>query len=226
MNTPSPAFDGHPNGLLACVHMPHITDEPPRIPEPGAADDRQLVYEVAAGDRKALSQLYDRHAATLLGVALAILRGPRAEAEDLLHDVFVEIWQHAGEYDPARASVRTWMTLRMRSRALDRLKSAGRARASSLDESPHLANEIDADRAAAQAPDLAPDHAVVRRALAGLPPEQRDVIRLQYYEGLSSAEAAERLGVPVGTVKSRTAAAMRKLGGALRPEADAERTWQ
>ncbi len=201
--------------------MPSSSDGPPR-PD----DDKALVYAVAAGDRRALSQLYDRYAAALLGVALAVLRGSRAEAEDLLHDVFVEIWQHAGDYDPARASVRTWMTLRMRSRALDRLKSAGRSRASSLDEAPHLANVVDADRASEQSPDHAPDHAVVRRALGGLPAEQRDVIRLQYYEGLSSAEVAERLGVPIGTVKSRTAAVMRKLGGALRPDADQERILQ
>lgn len=199
--------------------MPSISDGQSRLAD--ASDDRALVYAVAGGDRQALSRLYDRYGAALLGVAMAVLRGPRAEAEDLLHDVFVEIWQHAGEYDPARASVRTWMTLRMRSRALDRLKSAGRSRVSSLDDAPHLFNTTHADQATAHSPETAPDHAVVRRALAGLPPEQRDVIRLQYYEGLSSTETAEQLGVPTGTVKSRTAAAMRKLGGALRPEADA-----
>src|SRR3954465_1998456 len=97
-------------------------------------DDVTVITAIANGDRGSLERLYERYAPLLLGVGLKILRGGRQEAEDLLHDVFVEIWQHAGDYDRKRGSVRTWMLLRMRSRAFDRLKSAERSRTRSLDE--------------------------------------------------------------------------------------------
>ncbi|MEZ4468804.1 MAG: sigma-70 family RNA polymerase sigma factor [bacterium] len=85
--------------------------------------DTRLVLGMAQGDKSALGQLYDRHAPLLLGVALRLL-GDRPEAEDLVHDVLIEAWQRADTYDPARASVRSWLLLRLRSRALDRLRSA------------------------------------------------------------------------------------------------------
>src|SRR3954468_1878594 len=102
----------------------------PRLDE----DDVTLITSVANGDRQGVEVLYERYAPLLLGVGLKILRGSRQEAEDLLHDVFFEIWQHAGDYDRNRGSVRTWMLLRMRSRAFDRLKSVERSRTTSLDE--------------------------------------------------------------------------------------------
>src|SRR5947209_8365265 len=109
----------------------------PRLDE----DDVRLITSVANGDRKSLEQLYERYAPLLLGVGMKILRGGRQEAEDLLHDVFFEIWQHAGDYDRNRGSVRTWMLLRMRSRAFDRLKSAERSRTRSLEDTGPTAPE-------------------------------------------------------------------------------------
>ena len=82
---------------------------------------------VAAGDTQALATLYDSYAPLLLGLGMKILQD-RAEVEDLLHDVFVEVWQKAGSYEPARGTVRTWLCLRMRSRALDRTKLSRRTR--------------------------------------------------------------------------------------------------
>src|SRR5947207_7437050 len=104
-------------------------------------DDGSMITGVANGDRRALERLYERYAPLLLGVGLKILRGGRPEAEDLLHDVFVEIWQHAGDYDRNRGSVRTWMLLRMRSRAFDRLKSAERSRTRSLEDTNQVVPE-------------------------------------------------------------------------------------
>jgi RNA polymerase sigma-70 factor (ECF subfamily) len=175
----------------------------------GNDTDGDLVRKVANGDRAALGRLYDRFAAILLAVANRIVGEPR-EAEDLVHDVFLEAWRAAGDYDAARGSVRAWLLMRMRSRALDRRKSPRQTRQVSL------APEAMPDGpATGEDPSYAPDRTRVRRALAELPPEQRAVLELGYYEGLSSTEIAARVAVPVGTVKSRVAAALSKLRAGL-----------
>jgi len=162
-----------------------------------------LVRSIAAGDRQALAELYDRYASILLALALRIIRD-RREAEDLLHDVFLEVWRSAKDYDLTRGRVRTWLIIRMRSRALDVIKSARVARRSGdaevLDRMP-----ADADVAGA------PDRQRVRAALAELSAEQRQVLELAYFEGQSCSEISDRIGIPIGTVKSRLAAALGKL---------------
>jgi len=175
--------------------------------------DEALVAAIAGGDQQALGRLYDRYAPALLGVAMRLLR-ERRECEDLVHDVFLEAWQKAREFDPARGSVRAWLFLRLRSRALDRLKAAGYARVDSLEHEEvrarvEIASLVDSDRGEA------PDHATLRAMVEALPDEQRRVLELAYFEGLSSSEIAARLGVPMGTVKSRVAAAMARLRGAF-----------
>lgn len=181
----------------------------------GRADDRALVDRIADGDRSALAVLYGRYASTLLGVAVRILGG-RREAEDLVHDVFLEAWRRAGSYRPERGSVRTWLLLRLRSRALDRVRSPRLKRAVSLESTmPDYAER----RAAPDDPSIAADRARVRAAVARLPQPQRAVLLLAYFEGRSSTEIADRLELPVGTVKSRLAAARRGLRAALEVEA-------
>lgn len=172
--------------------------------------DIALVAAMAKGDRDALSQLYERHAALLLGLAMRIVRD-RSPAEDLLHDVFLEAWRSAKDFDPKRGRVRTWLTIRMRSRALDLQKSARVSR-----------NAGDAGLDALVQPDdgqgASPDHALVRKALADLNPDQRTVLELAYFEGLSCTEIAARIEIPVGTVKSRIAAGLDRLRGHLKGE--------
>jgi RNA polymerase sigma-70 factor (ECF subfamily) len=126
----------------------------------------------------------------------------------VLHDVFLEVWRAAADYDEARGSVRAWLIMRMRSRSLDRRKAAGFARVVSLDERGDTTRSNDD-------PSSQPDRDTVRRALADLPPEQRQVLELGYFEGLSSTEIATRIEAPVGTVKSRVAAALGKLRAVL-----------
>lgn len=179
-------------------------------------DDVSLMTAVSGGNRQALGRLYDRYAPLLLGVGVRLL-GQRREAEDLVHDVFLEVWRNASAYDVGRGSVRTWILMRLRSRALDRLKSVTHTRVSSLEET--AAHEPSAAGAGEghEDPSLAADRTRVRRALSLLPAEQRAVLELAYFEGLSSQEIASRVGVPVGTVKSRVAAAMTKLRAELLP---------
>ncbi len=170
-------------------------------PDEDAELDAQLVAKMAAGDRAALSSLYERHSGVLLGLAMRIVRS-RLEAEDLLHDVFLEAWRSAKDFDPKRGRVRTWLAIRMRSRALDLQKSARVSRNAGDAGLELLVDERDG---------ASPDHARVRAVLAELGPDQRKVLELAYFEGLSCTEIAARVSVPVGTVKSRIAAGLDRL---------------
>ena len=174
-----------------------------------SAADAHLVAAMAGGDQGAIEALYDRHAGLMMGVALRMLK-ERSLAEDLVHDVFLEAWRAADSFDGERGSVKTWLMVRLRSRALDRLRSAsvtrrvdtGGERLPEPEQAPHIdTGGLDRER--------------VRDALLQLPEAQRAVVELAYYRGLSSTEVAQVLGLPVGTVKSRTAAAFRVLRATL-----------
>jgi RNA polymerase sigma-70 factor, ECF subfamily len=162
--------------------------------------DTELIAQVARGQKLALGALYDRHAGLLLAVLTRVLRD-REEAEDVLHEVFLEVWQHAADFDPARGNVRAWLVMRARSRGLDRLRALGRSRT------------LPEGTAAAAAPvAVAPADALsVRRALSNLPLELGRLLELGYFEGMSSAEIAEHEGLAIGTVKSRVARALAEL---------------
>lgn len=187
------------------VHAPAV---------PGVVEeDIDVLRRVAGGDKQALGILYDRHAGVMLALGVRVI-GVRREAEDLLHDVFLEAWRHAGDYDPRRGSVKTWLLLRMRSRCLDRVRSHGFSRTDSLQVEPmrsgsndRVERNIDAARA--------------RALLEGLPPGQREVLELGYFQGLSFSEIADALGIPIGTVKSRVSAAMMRLREDLGVEREA-----
>lgn len=184
----------------------------PDRPGPGGAPpasddpDAPLVLAMARGDQAALAELYDRYGFLLLGVAIRIVKD-RREAEDLLHDVFLEAWKSAKDFDPNRGRVRTWLTIRMRSRALDLQKSARVSRNAGDDGLDVLPDDAEAVTTT--------DHARVRAVLADLPAEQREVIELAYFQGLSCSEIAGKIETPIGTVKSRVAAALGKLRAAL-----------
>jgi RNA polymerase sigma-70 factor (ECF subfamily) len=179
---------------------------PPALAE---LDDLAIVREAARGGIEALAALYDRYAGLLLGMANRML-GDRTVAEDLVQDVFMEVWRCAHAFDPSRGTVRTWLLVRLRSRALDRLRSARHRREVMVDDvSPREPASAPED------PELSPDRVRVRRALEELPEDQRLVIELSYFHGLSSSEIAEHMGSPIGTVKSRTAAALGKLRTAM-----------
>ncbi len=170
--------------------------------------DAALVARMAEGDRAAMAELYERHCGLLLGLALRIVR-ERREAEDLLHDVFLEAWRAAKDFDPKRGRVRTWLAIRMRSRALDLKKSARVSR---------NAGDAGLDVMIDDSVTPSPDHARIRTALAELGPEQRKVLELAYFEGLSCTEIAARVSIPVGTVKSRIAAGLERLRAQVGPK--------
>jgi RNA polymerase sigma-70 factor, ECF subfamily len=178
----------------------------PAVQAGGDADpsaDIEVLRSLASGDKQALALLYDRHSGMMLALGLRII-GVRREAEDLLHDVFLEAWRHAGDYDPRRGSVKTWLLMRMRSRCLDRVRSHGFSRVETLESEP--ARGGSAERAERRI-----DGARARALLESLPPSQREVLELGYFKGLSFSEIATQLDIPIGTVKSRVSAAMTKL---------------
>lgn len=180
-------------------------------------DDVHCVRALVEGDQRALAALYDRYSALMLAVGQKIL-GQRKEAEDLLHDVFLEAWRAAKDYDPERGSVRAWLVLRMRSRALDRIRAAGRAKV--VLHADGEAEEPTSERGTT-AMEFAADRDRIRRAVAALPDDQRPVLERIYFRGMTGPEVAEELGLPLGTVKSRLARALKHLRAEIRSTAEA-----
>jgi len=176
-----------------------------------AAADEALLRRVMAGDARALRQLYDRCAPVALAVAQRILRS-REEAEDVLQETFLEAWRSAERFDARRGTAAAWLIAIARSRALDRI----RARGSSERAAQALARE---DATPVPLPiepaEARQDRERIQAALASLPPEQRTVLELAYFEGLTQSEIAARTGDALGTIKTRCRLALQKLAGAL-----------
>jgi RNA polymerase sigma-70 factor, ECF subfamily len=182
----------------------------PRPADGSDSEEVGLVSAMARGDSAALGALYDLHAPHMLCLARSIVATPSA-AEDIVQDVFLEAWRKAKSYDPTRGSVKTWLLLRTRSRSIDFRRAASQSRALAVSD------DFWAEHPGAPGSDVsfAPDQAAVRSALFALPKEQREALLLGYFEGLSSSEIAARVGSPVGTIKTRVAAALSKLRAAL-----------
>jgi RNA polymerase sigma-70 factor, ECF subfamily len=174
------------------------------------ADD-SLLRRMAAGDSRALRQLYDRCSATVFALALRILRNG-GEAEEVVQDVFVEAWNRAPSFDSRRGSAFSFVLAIARSRALDRL----RAKAAEGRATQAFARE---DAGAVPLPiESAQDRQErerIQRALSSLPSEQRMVLELAYFEGLTQSEIARKTSEPLGTVKTRCRLALEKLASAL-----------
>lgn len=181
-------------------------------PEQAAKTDAELIAAVARGDEALLADLYDRYSATLFGLLLRILHS-RPEAEDVLQEVFMQIWQQAPQYDEGRGRPFTWMMTIAHSRALDRLRSLAsrnRTAQSAALEQPEEASDAARDAVNAEQREM------IQRALEEIPEAQRNVLLLAYFQGLTQAEIAERLQEPLGTIKTRTRTGLAKLRECLR----------
>lgn len=200
--------------------MPETGPLPSLPGSSGPATDAALVRQILERRPEALGALYDLHAPGLLALVRRILAhaADAADAEEVLQEVFLHVWNHAGRYDSARSSVSTWLVLITRSRAIDRLRS--RKVVERVHEAAHLENPA-ADHASPEGLEsvlFRERRQRVKAELDKLPPEQRQVLEMAFYEGLSQTEIADRAGLPLGTVKTRTLLAMKKLRGALRFE--------
>jgi len=173
--------------------------------------DRELLSSTARGDDDAFAELFRRYGSAALGLAVRVSRD-QAIAEEVVQEVFVSVWRKASAYDPARGSVRSWLFAQIHHRSVDaiRREEAQRRRAS-LPEPPIV---LDADDVVEE-DWLRSRRVQVRSALEQLPQDQRAILELAYFQGLTQTEIATHAHIPLGTVKSRTVAAMRKLRDAM-----------
>ena len=170
--------------------------------------DAELLRLVATGDRFAFEEIHRRYARSVLGIALRRI-GDRERAEDVTQDTFASVWRSARRYDPARGAAASWLYTVARNAIVDGLR---RRREPPVDDAPEMA-----------APGPGPDDAAeqswvawrVHRALEVLPEQERSLVELAYWGGLSQSEIADYLSIPLGTVKTRTRSALRRLADEL-----------
>ena len=172
-------------------------------------NDVELLKAVAAKDEAALGQLYDRYRLILFGVLARILNS-REEAEDVLQEVFLQVWRRAADFDENRGRPFTWLVTLARSRGIDRLRSRA-ARERVVVAGANEASESEQVSDAATDAIRSEQREVVNNALSQLPEEQKRPLMLAYFDGLTQSEIATRLGAPLGTVKTRMRSGMMKL---------------
>ena len=184
----------------------------------GAVELAALVGRVAAGDKTALSMLYESTVAQVVAMARAVLRS-KEDAEEVVCDVYVHVWQRAADFDSARGNVMAWLLIMCKNRAIDRIRQ--RRNTVSLDD------EREAGLASTLvSAELKPDEilsqfqsgSAVHRALASLTPLRRRLLGMAFFRGLSHQEIAESLAMPLGTVKSHVRRALTTLQSALAAE--------
>ena len=176
-------------------------------PEPAQTVDVNLLHAIARRDEAALASLYDRYRLILFGLLVRIL-GSREEAEDILQEVFIQVWRRAEDFDEQRGKPFTWLVTLARSRAIDRLRQLSareRLATATAQEAPAEASDAVQDAYRSEQKEI------VAGALAQLREDQRQTLLLAYFEGLTQSEIAKRLGAPLGTVKTRMRSGMIKL---------------
>ena len=177
-----------------------------------AADDQVAIERMARGDQHALGELYDRHGRLIYSLALRVLRD-QGDAEDVVQEVFLQAWREAARFDLTRGNVVAWLVMVTRSRAIDRLRrrqarpqlAAKSEPDGRVDDSPRADVQMEWQSRATE----------VRRALETLPLLQRVAVELAFFDGLTHAEIAEQLEVPLGTVKTRVRQGLLKMRDCL-----------
>ncbi len=182
--------------------------------------DLDLLEMISGGNRDALAHLYDRYGRRIFALAARILNDP-VSSEEVTQDVFLSVWRRGSSYSAAKGKFTTWLFSIAHNRTIDELRKRRRDRNrqnDDIDDHLHIeSSEISPlENAVAQS-----EYAKVRDAMADLPPEQRQVVELSYFKGLTQAEIAAKTGQPLGTVKTRMRLALKKLRNALRSEISA-----
>jgi len=175
----------------------------------------QLIAQTAQGDQSALATLYDRTSPQVFGLAFKVLNN-REAAEEVTLDMYTQVWRQAHTYDPTRGAPGAWLMMLARTRAIDRFRAGAveRGRIDSLDAAALFASQEDTPEQDVEGQEL---RRYVQQALTLLTTEQRQAIALAYFYGLSQSEIAEKLQLPLGTVKTRIRLGMIKLREALAP---------
>lgn len=167
-----------------------------------------------SGDQQAVAVLYDRYGGMAYGLALRIT-GDATQAEDVVQDAFVSVWRQCGRFDPERGQVRSWLLTIVHHRAVDAVRRRANRAERALPEGPD--QFVDPHRRPEDAAESEMAASAVRTAVTLVPEDQRRTIEMAYFEGLTHVEIAERMGVPLGTVKSRLRIGLEKMREYLRP---------
>jgi RNA polymerase sigma-70 factor, ECF subfamily len=189
-------------------------------PDPAIDVDAEieLLRRIGRGDRESFAQLYDRFSSAVFSAAFRIVNNQQA-AEDVLQEVFLQVWEKAALYDPARGKPLTWAITLTRNKAIDRLRATqrrGRLQ-ESLERDAGGSEQFDG-RSSFDAVDLLEKGKLVAEAMRKLPPEQREALDLAFFSGLTQSEIAEHLKEPLGTIKARIRRGMLKLKSSLDSE--------
>jgi RNA polymerase sigma-70 factor, ECF subfamily len=172
--------------------------------------DIELLRQIAAGDRTSFAEFYDRHSTLMFSVACRILRDP-SEAEDVLQEAFMQIWEKAAKFDPKLGKASSWAAILVRNKAVDRIRASQRRI--------RLAEEAGAEQGAVNNVDDTANEAVyghekanlIQSAIVELPMEQRQAIEMAYFSGLTQDEISKKLNQPLGTIKARIRRGLLKL---------------
>ena len=178
----------------------------------------ELLRRIGQGDRRSFEELYARFSGVLFSTAYRVLNNQQA-AEDVLQDVFIQIWEKAPLYDPARGKPMTWAVTLTRNKSIDRLRSTQRRNRlqDDVEREAQTFEQFD-DRSSFDAVAQGETGALVREAIGKLSKDQREAIELAFFSSMTQTEIAERLKVPLGTVKARIRRGMMKLKDVLSPE--------
>ena len=194
------------------------TPSPTLEPATDTQAEIELLRRIGQGDRRSFELLYDRFSGVLFSTAYRVLNN-REAAEDVLQDVFVQIWEKAPLYDPARGKPMTWAVTLTRNKSIDRLRSTQRRSRlqDDVEQESQTFEQFD-DRSSFDAVASGETGALVREAIQKLSKDQREAIELAFFSSLTQTEIAGRLDVPLGTVKARIRRGMMKLKDVLSPE--------
>jgi len=188
------------------------------LPDPGEESDADLIGRAAKGDARALEVLYDRYSRSVFGFALRLV-GDQQLAEEVLQEAFFRAWRQGADYNPSRGTFITWLLSITHNLAIDEIRKRRRRPQKADNEEPETVLAAMADTGAGSDVEdevwLGALRQTVAQALAGLPAPQREAIELAYYQGLTQREIADRLGEPLGTIKTRMRLGLQKLREAL-----------
>lgn len=184
----------------------------PNAALPSDASDVDLLCALRTGQTLALGVLYDRYSRLIFSLAFKILANPE-EAEDVTQEIFLALWQRDA-YNPSRGSLSSFLTTMTRSRAIDKLRSRG-TKYRFLQRWEGITRSEGAMATPLEQASMGERSQIIRVALEQLPPNERQVLEIAYYEGLSQSEIAQRLSIPLGTVKTRSRQGLLKLRQAL-----------
>jgi len=184
-----------------------------RVNQPEAHDqdrDVELLHQIAGGDRSAFAEFYDRHSTLMFSVASRILNDP-TEAEDVLQETFLQIWEKAAKFDPKLGKASSWAAILVRNKAVDRIRASQR-RSRLVDEAGNA--QAIAEDVADSVNESLHGHErakIIQSAIVELPGEQRQAIELAYFSGLTQDEISKKLNTPLGTIKARIRRGLLKL---------------